>query len=81
MSAICRRTDYPGDRKSVQPMAARLAPSDYDQLHHLSLMASGTRRRWKQDWSFRPSVSSAAQMQCWSSTIHRCRSRAIARLV
>ena len=24
----------PGDRKSVQPMAARLAPNDYDQLHH-----------------------------------------------
>src|SRR5205809_5798062 len=24
----------PGDRKSVQPMAERLAPNDYDQLHH-----------------------------------------------
>jgi SRSO17 transposase len=24
----------PGDRKSVQPMAERLAPDDYDQLHH-----------------------------------------------
>ena len=24
----------PGDRKSVQPMAKRLAPDDYDQLHH-----------------------------------------------
>src|ERR1700723_3549666 len=24
----------PGDRKSVQPMAARLAPGAYDQLHH-----------------------------------------------
>ena len=24
----------PGNRKSVQPMAARLAPGDYDQLHH-----------------------------------------------
>src|SRR5437870_5962484 len=23
----------PGDRKSVQPMAERLAPNDYDQLH------------------------------------------------
>ena len=23
-----------GDRKSVEPMAARLAPGDYDQLHH-----------------------------------------------
>ena len=24
----------PGDRKRVQPMAERLAPGDYDQLHH-----------------------------------------------
>jgi SRSO17 transposase len=24
----------PGERKSVQPMAARLAPGEYDQLHH-----------------------------------------------
>jgi SRSO17 transposase len=24
----------PGDRKSVQPMAERLALGDYDQLHH-----------------------------------------------
>ena len=24
----------PGDRKSVGPMAERIAPGDYDQLHH-----------------------------------------------
>src|ERR1700692_4206245 len=24
----------PGERKSIQPMAERLAPGDYDQLHH-----------------------------------------------
>ena len=24
----------PGDRKSVQPMAARIAPADHEQLHH-----------------------------------------------
>ena len=24
----------PGDRKSVQPMAARVAPADHEQLHH-----------------------------------------------
>ena len=29
----------PGDRKSVQPMAARLVPGGYDQLHHF--VASG----------------------------------------
>src|SRR6476469_2541534 len=31
----------PGDRKSVQPMAERLAPGDYDQLHHF--VAAGGR--------------------------------------
>jgi SRSO17 transposase len=29
----------PGDRKSVEPMASRLAPGEYDQLHHF--IASG----------------------------------------
>src|SRR5437762_9434705 len=24
----------PGERKSIQPMAERLVPGDYDQLHH-----------------------------------------------
>ena len=24
----------PGEHKSLQPMAARVAPADYDQLHH-----------------------------------------------
>ena len=33
----------PGDRKSVQPMAERFAPRDYDQLHHF--VAAGV---WKE---------------------------------
>ena len=24
----------PGDRKSIEPLAARTAPADYQQLHH-----------------------------------------------
>src|SRR2546422_6046782 len=31
----------PGDRKSVQPMAERLAPCDYDQLHHFFASGGG----------------------------------------
>ena len=31
----------PGDRKSVQPMAERLAPGDYNKLHHF--VAAGVR--------------------------------------
>ena len=51
----------PGDRKSVQPMAERLAPGDYDQLHHFvacrrlgcgaagggAARSSGPARRWQ----------------------------------
>src|SRR4051794_35829836 len=32
--AVCFGVDWTGDRKSVEPMAARLSPGDYDQLHH-----------------------------------------------
>ena len=34
MCPLYVRADRSGDRKSVQPMAARIAPGDYDQLHH-----------------------------------------------
>ena len=72
----------PGDRKSVQPMAARLAPGDYDQLHHF--IADGV---WdaapleSRNCRFRPIASSVAKMRCWSSTTRRCRRRVMARLV
>jgi SRSO17 transposase len=32
--AVCSGLIGPGDRKGIQPMAARLAPGDYDRLHH-----------------------------------------------
>ena len=34
VSSLYRWTDGPGDRKSVQPMAARAAEVGYDQLHY-----------------------------------------------
>ena len=55
----------PGDRKSVQPMAERLAPGDYDQLHHFLLRpAFGMRRRWRRSCSFKRTGSSVAAMRC-----------------
>ncbi len=39
VSGLCGRADWPGDRKSVQPMAARDGDGGYDQLHHF--IASG----------------------------------------
>jgi SRSO17 transposase len=34
----------PGDRKSIQPMAERLALGEYDQLHHFIAAGVGRRR-------------------------------------
>jgi SRSO17 transposase len=43
-----------GERKSVQPMAARDGEVGYDQLHHSSLAALGTPRRLRRFCSLRP---------------------------
>ena len=55
----------PGDRKSVQPMAERLALGEYDQLHHFVLPASGMRRPWRRNSLFRRIGLSGAAMRCW----------------
>src|ERR1700727_655435 len=55
----------PGDRKSVQPMAERLAPGDYDQRIILLRLASGTRRHWRQSCSFKRIGSLVAATPCW----------------
>src|SRR5512136_822560 len=54
----------PGDRKSIQPMAERLALGEYDQLHSLP-PGSGMRLRWRQNFLFKRTSSSAAAMPCW----------------
>ena len=51
----------PGDRKSVQPMAERVAPGDYDQLHHFSRTGSGTQLRWSLNCLSKPTSWSAAR--------------------
>ena len=71
----------PGDRKSVQPMAARLVPGEYDQLHHFIADGVWDASPLETNCSFRPIVWSAAMMRCWSSTTRRCRRRATVRLV
>jgi len=35
----------PGERKSVQPMSARLASADHEQLHHFRLKAAGREKK------------------------------------
>jgi hypothetical protein len=45
----------PGDRKSVEPLPARVAPDDYEQVHHfvcapartpLRTLAAAIKARW-----------------------------------
>ena len=71
----------PGDRKSVQPMAARLAPGEYDQLHHF--IADGV-------WDAAPLEAEllvqadrlvGGKDAVLASTTRRWRRRAIVRLV
>ena len=55
----------PGDRKSVQPMAERLVPGDYDQLHHFIAAGLGMPRRWRPSCSCRRTGWSVAPTRCW----------------
>jgi SRSO17 transposase len=56
----------PGERTSVAPLAARVAPGAVRQLHH-SVAASpwGRSSRWRRSWSGRPTGWSAGLMPCW----------------
>jgi hypothetical protein len=70
----------PGDRKSVQPMAERLATSNYDQLHHF--IADGV-------WDATPLETellnwidlSVVGMRYWLLMTPHCRRRVSARSV
>ena len=55
----------PGDRKSVQPMAERLAPGDYDQLHHFVAAGVGDAAPLEQSCSFKRIGSLVAATPCW----------------
>src|SRR5215469_784522 len=55
----------PGDRKSVQPMAERFAPGDYDQLHHFVAAGVWNVAPLETDFSSKLTSSSAAAMRCW----------------
>ena len=55
----------PGDRKSVQPMAERLAPGDYDQLHHFVSAGVWDAVPWRWSCSFKRTGSSVVAMRCW----------------
>jgi SRSO17 transposase len=43
----------PGDRKSIQPMAERLALGSHDRLHHFISSGSGMRSRLRRSCWFR----------------------------
>ena len=55
----------PGDRKSVQPMAKRLALGACDQLHHFIAAGVWMPGRWRQNCWFKRTSLWAAAMLCW----------------
>ena len=71
----------PGDRKSVQPMAERLATGNYDQLHHFIADGVWDATPLESELPTKLTSSSAAKMRCWLLTTRQCRRRANARLV
>jgi hypothetical protein len=54
----------PGDRKSVQPMAKRLALGACDQCITSLRPGSGTQRLWKPNYLSKQTGSLAAAMPC-----------------
>ena len=56
----------PGERKSIEPMAARVAPADTQQLHHFVSTSPWPRHLWKRSWSRPRTGSWVARTRCWS---------------
>jgi SRSO17 transposase len=62
----------PGERKSVQPMAARVAPGDLQQLHHvISTSPWRCEPLEEEPGRERPTGWWVGQTPCWSSTVSR----------
>ena len=55
----------PGDRKSIQPMAERLALGEYDHCTTSSQPGSGMPGLWRQNCWLKRISSSVAAMPCW----------------
>ncbi len=55
----------PGERKSLQPMAARLGLPGHDQLHHLSPARPATTRRSGASWRRGRTSFWVAPKRCW----------------
>jgi SRSO17 transposase len=71
----------PGERKSVEPMAARVAPADTQQLHHF-VSTSPWATAPLEDELVKAAdrlVGGAGRTRCWSWTTPRSSSRAAAR--
>jgi SRSO17 transposase len=55
----------PGDRKSIEPMARRLALGACDQLHHFIAAGVWVLGLWRQNCWFKQISSWVAAMPCW----------------
>ena len=62
----------PGERKSIEPLAARVAPGDLQQLHHfVSTSPWATAPLEEESWSRPPTGWWAGPMRRWWSTTPR----------
>ena len=71
----------PGDRKSIQPMAERLATSNYDQLHHFIADGVWDATSLETELLNQADRLVAAGMRCSLLMTPHCRRKANARLV
>src|ERR1700712_3819626 len=71
----------PGDRKSVQPMAARAGEVGYEQLHHFVAAGIWDSATWRGLCWPEATVWAAAMMHFWSSTTQRSRRKGATRSV
>ena len=54
----------PGERKSVEPIAARVCPSQVQQLHHFVSTSTWPTSGWSGCWPSRPTSSWAGMTRC-----------------
>ena len=58
----------PGERKSIEPMAARVAPADTQQLHHFVSTSPWATAPLEEELVGPPTGWSAGRTRCWSWT-------------
>lgn len=65
MAVYLKGLVLPGERKSLEPMAARVAPGELQQLHHFLSTSPWPAWRLEDELTARPMCSWAGPRPCW----------------